>query len=73
MPEPTPEDASRWVGERLDIEAEEPPPLRALDSICHNEVMRAMGYPPDQLLRIGRLQRLFSQFFDFREHTIHSP
>ena len=72
-PEPTPEDLARWCAARLDIETEEPPPLRVLDSVCHNELMRAMGYPPEQLLRIGWLQRLFSPFFDFREHTIHSP
>ena len=30
---------------RLAIEAEEPPPLRVLDTLCHNELVRAMGYP----------------------------
>jgi hypothetical protein len=30
------------TGKRLDIEIEEPPPLRVLDSICHNELIRAM-------------------------------
>jgi hypothetical protein len=32
------------VAQRLDIEACEPPILRVLDSICHNEMMRALGY-----------------------------
>lgn len=31
--------------ERLDIEADEPPVLRALDTICHNDLLRASGYP----------------------------
>ncbi|WP_256815381.1 MULTISPECIES: hypothetical protein [Pseudomonas] len=56
---------------RLSIEAEEPPVLHVLNAICHNELMRAMGYKREKLAEIGWAQRLFSQFFDFREHTIH--
>ena len=32
---------------RLDIEAEEPPPLRLLDAICHFELLRSMGDEKD--------------------------
>ena len=55
---------------RLDIEAREPPPLRVLDTLCHNELLRAMGYPPEQQVRVGFWQRAFAQLFDLREHRL---
>lgn len=62
----------RQVSEqRLSIEAEEPPVLHVLNAICHNEMMRAMGYKREQLAKIGWVQRLVAQLFDFREHAIH--
>ncbi|WP_448680560.1 hypothetical protein [Pseudomonas nicosulfuronedens] len=57
--------------ERLSIEAEEPPVLHVLNAICHNELMRAMGYKKEQFVEIGPVQRLFAQMFDFCEHDIH--
>lgn len=57
--------------ERLSIEADEPPVLHVLNAMCHNELMRAMGYKKEQLATIGPLQRLFAQLFDFCEETIH--
>ena len=65
-----PEDLEALTAERLDIEADEPPPLRVLDSICHNELRRAMGFGPDGDVRIRWYQRWFAQFFDIREHII---
>ncbi|QZP29696.1 hypothetical protein K5H97_26015 [Pseudomonas mosselii] len=56
---------------RLSIEAQEPPVLHVLNAICHNEMMRAMGHDKKDFAKIGPLQRLFAQLFDFREHTIH--
>lgn len=50
--------------ERLSIEAEEPPVLKVLDVLCHNDQMRAMGYPRTQLAKVGVCQALFAQFFD---------
>lgn len=55
---------------RLSIEAEEPPVLHVLNCICHNELMRAMGYKKSKLAKIGWFQRLVSQIFDFRESSI---
>ena len=55
---------------RLDIEVREPPPLRVLDTLCHNELLRAMGYPPEQQVRVGFWQRAFAQLFDLREHRL---
>jgi len=60
----------RWQAQRLEIETEEPPVLHVLNAICHNELARAMGYPREELARIGPLQRLFAHLFDWREHRI---
>ena len=55
---------------RLQVETDEPPVLRVLDAICHNELLRAEGYPRDRQVPIGFWQRRFAQFFDFREHRL---
>ena len=55
---------------RLDIEAEEPPILRVLDTLCHNELMTAMGYPPSQLIGVAWHQRLFAQLFDIADDKL---
>jgi len=67
------ESISRLTSERLDIEADEPPPLKVLDSICHNELLRAMGYDESEFLKIKRYQRWFAQFWDIGEHLIKKP
>ena len=66
------EDLQHFVGIRLDIEADEPPILKVLDSICHNELMRAMGYPKDKWVKIRWYQRMLAQFLDIREYAIHT-
>lgn len=66
----TKDDISNWTDERLIIEADEPPKLHVLDCICHNDLMRAMGHPPDQLAKIGFVQRCLAPMCDWREHTI---
>jgi hypothetical protein len=38
---------AEFIAARLDIESTEPTPLRVLDAICHNELMRAMGHADD--------------------------
>ena len=50
---------------RLTIEAEEPPVLHVLNSICHNDMVRAMGYAKKHYLEIGAFQAFVSQVFDF--------
>jgi len=59
-----------FTGRRLEIEADEPPILKVLDCICHNELMRAMGYDSSEFMKIGPVQRVLRHFFDFREHAI---
>lgn len=61
----------KFIANRLEIEADEPPVLMVLDSICHNDLMRAMGYDKSEMLKISWLQRFLSQLFDYREHEIH--
>ena len=68
--DPSTETVLKLSAQRLDIESDEPPPLKVLDSICHNELLRAMGYDESYLVDIKWYQRLFSQFFDINEHKI---
>jgi hypothetical protein len=53
------------IAQRLDIEAEEPPVLRVLDSMCHNELLKAMGYEKAEFLKISIIQSFLSPFIDF--------
>lgn len=57
---------------RLTIEAEEPPVLHVLNVICHNEQMRAMGYPKEELVKVHWWQRAFAQMMDLREDLLHA-
>lgn len=58
--------------ERLSIEAEEPPVLHVLNVICHNEQMRAMGYPREQWAPVRWWQAMFAQVTDLREDLLQS-
>ncbi len=60
------------TGRRLQIEASEPPVLRVLDTICHNEQLRSMGYKPEDEVKVGIFQRLFAPLFDLAEWRLHS-
>lgn len=72
MLQPATEKSLLAIGEdRLAIEAGEPPVLHVLNSICHNELMRSMGYKKEELKEIGPIQRLLAHFFDYRGHKIH--
>lgn len=66
----TAEDYNRLNARRLDIEAEEPPPLKVLNCICHNELTRAMGYDSSQQVEIKWYHRWTAPFFDFCDHRI---
>jgi len=54
----------KFEADRLLIEAEEPPIMRVLDSQCHNELCRAMGYHDCEFVQIDPLQAFFSQIVD---------
>jgi len=55
--------------ERVSIEAEEPPILRVLDTLCHNELLRAEGQPEGRA-HVGFWQRTLAQVFDLRADRI---
>jgi hypothetical protein len=59
-----------FTAERLGIEADEPPIYRVLDVMCRNELMRAMGYRPEQLSPVTWLQRRLAHFMDYGEHKL---
>ncbi len=55
---------------RLRIEEDEPPVYEVLDAICHNDVLRALGYDRKYFLRIRFYQRWFARLFDIRVDAI---
>jgi hypothetical protein len=67
---PTDEHLRQWMQQRLEIEKDEPPVLKVLDSVCHNDQLRALGYGPEHFLEIRRTQRLLAQFRDISDHKI---
>ena len=57
--------------ERLDLETLEPPVLRVLDVLCHNELLRAMGNDdPNEQVPVSWFQRQMAQFFDYKEQDL---
>lgn len=67
---PTNEDIQKWTQERLDIEMDEPPVLRVLDSICHNDLCRATGCGQEEFVTLTWYQRLFAQIGDIASYKI---
>ena len=52
--------------ERLDLEAAEPPVMRVLDTICHNDLLVAMGLDSqDQRVHLPWYIRLTANFFSY--------
>jgi len=62
----------RLEAARLSIEADEPPILRVLDSMCHNELLRAMGYDEGMFLNIRWYQRLAANIMDVAPSAIRA-
>ena len=60
----TKDQLSKFVAERLMIEAEEPPIMRVLDSQCYNELCKALGYDDCHSVKVDPVQALFSQIVD---------
>ncbi len=61
-----------YSAERLDIEADEPPPMAVLNIVCHNEMLRAMGYPIGDQVEIKWYHRWFCNWFDWKEYSIRN-
>ncbi len=60
-------DIAEVTRQRLAIEATEPPVLRVLDTLCHNELLRAMGYEKSQYIKVSWWQRLTANWTNFFE------
>ena len=55
---------------RLDIEAREPPVLRVLDTMCHDELLTALGIEDGHRSNLGWWQRWPAQFVDVGAHRL---
>lgn len=62
----------QFTAQRLEIEMEEPPVLRTLDRLCHNELLRATGYDDIQMVSIPFYQRLFANLISFDPPKLHT-
>ena len=57
--------------ERLDLEALEPPVMQVLDVLCHNDLLRAMGYTDEkEQVAVTWWQRQTAHFFNFGTHRL---
>lgn len=61
-----PERLAEWQAKRLEIEAAEPPILRVLDALCHDELIRAYGYDEAHRSNVTALQRWLAPVIDLR-------
>ena len=59
-----------FVARRLDIESREPPALRVLDAMCHDELVTALGYDESQRSDPGWLQRWLANIVDVGAHRL---
>jgi hypothetical protein len=53
-----------FASRRLRIELEEPPMMRVLDCVCHNEIVQAMGHGKEYEVKLTKAQRFFASFID---------
>jgi hypothetical protein len=66
----TDEEIREFKARQLDIEVDEPPVMRGLNVLCHNEVSRSLGYGrdvPGAYIPLGRMRRWLAQFVDFED------
>ena len=70
LPALSEENIRNFTAKRLEIESDEPPVLRVLNIICHNELMRAMGYADTMLVKISWYKRFLCHFFDLNDASI---
>lgn len=61
---------AKYKAHRLEIEADEPPVHKILDMMCHNELLRTMGYEKSHFARIRLHQRLLAHFFDVQDDRV---
>ncbi|SRR6266545_1516483 len=54
----------------LAIERDEPPILRTLDSLCHNQLLKAEGYGEEYFVIVKPYQRWLCNILDINAHVI---
>ena len=59
-----------FLARRVDIEAEEPPPHRVIDTICHNQEVMAGDYGEKHLRRVTLFQRIFASVIDLQAYSL---
>lgn len=64
------DDFVKWRDRRLQIEKMEPSIYRALDVLCHNEIVRARDLPRSHAGQVGPIQRLLRHVWKWREHKL---
>ncbi|MDB6122093.1 MAG: hypothetical protein JWQ71_1086 [Pedosphaera sp.] len=60
----TDQQVREFANQRLRVVLEEPPTMRVLDCICHNEVVRVMGHNKAYEVKLSKWQRFFANFLD---------
>lgn len=59
------------VSDRLAIESREPPVLRVLDTVCHNQLVHAYEYGEEHLKKVTFVQYRLRHFFDVNPKGLH--
>jgi len=59
-----------YKAEALSIEKDEPPVLQALNDLCYNEMIVAMGYKSKELLPLPWYKRLLAHMVSFEPHHV---
>lgn len=57
------DDMAPLEAQRLEIEKDEPPILRALDILCHNELAQSMEETNENIYKVNFVQRITAQLF----------
>ena len=70
--EATAEQLKKITQERLAIEADEPPVLRVLDTLCHNELAYSMGYAEKEFKPVSPIQRAFAHLTDINPESLRA-
>lgn len=63
-------DLRHWEAERLTIQADEPPLLKVLETMAHNDLLQAYGADASYLIPVRWYQRWLAPFFDVHTHLL---
>jgi hypothetical protein len=66
----TEKDLMTFTNRRLEIEEDEPPILQVLNCYCHNELVKALGLPEKEKVKITFWQSFFKQWGDINPSNL---